>query len=544
LSAFSAVCVNVLTGVSTGATTITIRFYSDVLTTEIAGSALSYPTSTGAFVANINLALMFRAAAGAALPNNVRSWAIECNTDLITTTWTIYDVLACHDWKVTPNSISPWCAFATQAYGDGWYDPTVDAGVHEVWGWLSNTKLTLAPKALNATMPTQSGLHAWPWAAFSGTIYVYHHLAGNLWQNSNNNTVEGVTEAGTVALPVTCSGGWNRTDMSTQTGITYLRNLNGIGIHFGTARAYVTYSKFGVSGYQFGNNVFEDMGLSECVTSGATLARMGPASGSERPCNMSKLFCGGGGSTGAVINVSGLTGDIKCFGLATLAVAQNAYVSRMGMVGQSGLTLVSGNGRNKYSIGKLYCSDVLTAISRSVGCSISCEYFYPTNVVLTDAAANTSGYFGICRYNGTYNDCRAYGQWWYSTRDTAIVDTGATASWKIGVNNTGAREDFPISIPLLDHEFSTDPTGQTVTITCRVYRSSTNISIKLIVCAGMIVDTQQSATAVGSAGVWETLTITFTANNFSMIGLWLQLWATDSTSFAYVNTETISITKA
>jgi hypothetical protein len=542
LSAFSAVCINVFTGVSTGATTITLRFYSDAsATTEIGGSALAYPTTTVSFIGSINLPLIFRAAAGAALPNNVRAIALEIDTDPVTTAWSILDILACHDWKVTPNSVSPWAAFATQAYGDAWYDPTVDTGPVELWGWLSDTKMTLAPKVQNAATPLATTGHAWPFATFSGTVYVYHHLAGNLWQNSNNNTVDGLTEAGTAALPVTCSGGWNRTDMSTQSGITFLRNLNGIGLHFGTNRAYVKISRFGVSGYQFSGNSGEEMSFSECVTVGATLGRFGPSSLIERPCNLNKLYISGGTS---IINISGLACDIKAIAPTTINFSQNGYICRLGMGANNGLSLGGGNGRNKYSIGQLYVRDIVTAISRNAGCNVSCEYFYPTNITNADSAANSSGYFGICRYNGVYNDCRAYGQWWSSTRDTAIVDSGATASFKIGVNNSGAREDFPISIPLLDHEFSTDPTGQTVTIACRIYRSSTNLGIKLIVCAGMIVDTQQSATAVGSAGTWETLTISFTANNFSMIGLWLQLWSTDATSFVYINTETISITKA
>jgi hypothetical protein len=477
------------------------------------------------------------------LPNNVRSIALECDTDLVTTNWTIYDILACHDWKVTPNSIVPgWSSFATEAYGDNWYDPTVAVGPVDIWGWISDTKLTFLPKAQNATSPTQTANCCWPFDAFSGTVYVYHHLAPNLWQNSNNNTVEGVTEAGTAALPVVCSGGWNRTDMSTQTGVTFLHNLNGIGNHFGTGRAYVKYKRFYVSGYQFAATVGEEMVFEECGSVGNTIPRFGPAIGSDRPCMMKKLYLGG--AVNGILAISGLAEDIKVTTNLAVYISQGGYINRIGFFGQSMPTFNAGNGRNKYSIGKLYSRDAAIAVTRANGSSVSCEYFYPTNVTLVDAAGNSSGFFGICRYNGTYNDCRGYGQWMSWIRDTAIVHSPATASMKIGVNNSGAREDFPLTIPLLDHEFSTDPTGQTVTISVWVYRSSTNIGLKLVVCPGMIVNTRQSATAAGSAGSWEHLTITFTANLYAAVGLFAELWATDSVSFAYISFEDISITKA
>jgi hypothetical protein len=236
--------------------------------------------------------------------------------------------------------------------------------------------------------------------------------------------------------------------------------------------------------------------------------------------------------------------DFKFLTSISLGFSQNAYVNRIGVLGQSTLTLQTGNGRSKYQIGKLYIKDVVNAITRGSGCSVSCEYFYPDNITLADSAGNASGYFGICRYNGTYNDCRGYGQWSYWTRDTSVVHSPATASMKIGVNNSGAREDFPITIPLLDHEFSTSPVGQTVTVTCWVYRSSTNIGFKLVVAPGMIVNTRQSVTAVGSAATWEQLTITFTADLFSMVSLFAEIWATDAVSFVYVSFEDMTITKA
>jgi hypothetical protein len=115
---------------------------------------------------------------------------------------------------------------------------------------------------------------------------------------------------------------------------------------------------------------------------------------------------------------------------------------------------------------------------------------------------------------------------------------------KINMLNSGASTDFPICIPLFDHEWSTDPTGQTVTVTLPVRRTSTNITVRLRVDGGLIVATPQYATISVGANTWETLSISFTAASRSMVSLWLEVWATDAVSSVYIDTEAISITKA
>lgn len=69
-----------------------------------------------------------------------------------------------------------------------------------------------------------------------------------------------ITDTGTSSSPLTYSGGWNRTDMSTQTGETYISGVNcqGAGIMIGNAASYLSIEKinpfnFG-RGFWTGNN--------------------------------------------------------------------------------------------------------------------------------------------------------------------------------------------------------------------------------------------------------------------------------------------------
>lgn len=53
-----------------------------------------------------------------------------------------------------------------------------------------------------------------------------------------------VTDSGSAGSVITFSGGWNATDMSTQTGDTYLSGVNGFGACvYATAKSYVTFEK-------------------------------------------------------------------------------------------------------------------------------------------------------------------------------------------------------------------------------------------------------------------------------------------------------------
>lgn len=99
--------------------------------------------------------------------------------------------------------------------------------------------------------------------AYSGTtetVPLYFRLPLSTGGTSSTyvNQYQGLT--GTIGNPVTISGGWNDTDMSTQTGDTYLDGLNGNGVGLAwstTALGYLTFSNFGIvrysQGFQCGN---------------------------------------------------------------------------------------------------------------------------------------------------------------------------------------------------------------------------------------------------------------------------------------------------
>lgn len=72
-----------------------------------------------------------------------------------------------------------------------------------------------------------------------------------------DSTYGSVSSSGSAGSPITFSGGWNRTDMSTQTGESYLSGVNGLGYGiYINAKNYITFEKINPSrfGYGFATN--------------------------------------------------------------------------------------------------------------------------------------------------------------------------------------------------------------------------------------------------------------------------------------------------
>lgn len=102
----------------------------------------------------------------------------------------------------------------------------------------NGTTITLQASAIVAANATnQTG-----WSGTTGSGILWHRETVMTDIGTSNATINTPQVAGTVSLPITLSGGWNRTDMSTQTLETYLDGNDGNGWGINLTQNYWNWS--------------------------------------------------------------------------------------------------------------------------------------------------------------------------------------------------------------------------------------------------------------------------------------------------------------
>lgn len=108
--------------------------------------------------------------------------------------------------------------------------------------WYPIQSIDDASVILGGARSIAGGVSPQPYRGTTETVATYTLLGLPAWSTTEHS----VMDSGTEAAPIVISGGWNRTDMSTQTGVSYFN-----GGHFqpcainATTRAFISISKVG-----------------------------------------------------------------------------------------------------------------------------------------------------------------------------------------------------------------------------------------------------------------------------------------------------------
>ena len=88
----------------------------------------------------------------------------------------------------------------------------------------------------------------------SGTksIYKRETIKTQLFSNAASRLTDHDNRQGSSSNPITISGGWNQTDMSTQTGMTFMDGTTNYGYGLYADSDYTTYQKLGFVRYRYG----------------------------------------------------------------------------------------------------------------------------------------------------------------------------------------------------------------------------------------------------------------------------------------------------
>ena len=452
---------------------------------------------------------------GSALSNNVQSVALVALSDPGSATIDLDNILAC----LAPSdaaSLSLTSLIGKNTAGETFYPlqsingttviiggtMTLTSGSSNLRGYTGTTATTSLYKIQPVTIATNS----------SQTVSSFGTL----------------NFSGTAAQPITVSGGWNTTDMTTQDYETWIdqKNVNNIGIKT-VGRSWINISKLNFVHFYNGielsassNNI--TITEPHCHGQFAWGVTMDPTSGRN---TVTSPNCQVNGNYGLALGTNCAATDIICAGNATCGLIFS---------GGNNNTVTNGTVRNNqiaidfnsYSNNRVY--DVTTGNSVTAALTVQGGTGYMFNCTIPESTEFTPG--------TTFVDGKIFSHSHDDTADNYIIytDGGQISSdsvnrektsgvaWKMDVTSANRTSAYPLTLGAISRADSIKiacAANKLVTVSARVMRNNTGITLQMVVPGAQIagVPADVTASAAAAASTYETITLTFTPTEAGVV---------------------------
>jgi hypothetical protein len=371
---------------------------------------------------------------------------------------------------------------------------------------------------------------------------------------TGTTVVAAVNDEGNPGSLITYSGGWNRTDMSTQTGVTWYDGSNGLGIGLqASAREFFQIDRLNFCRYNFG---IQFTSISSNITVGSTYLTACSTTGfdfgstSVLGVNISSLWVNNNNEGIALAGTGSTITDVKlASNNTTIGVDFNGNSHVVGSIigGNSGTSVSSGAVRFEGSFNCTIGTATLTngaassailngsnAFGNSInggsssghagGVSLTSGQLYLNNFTINEAteigSTTVAGFVYANRLDDTDNN-----SWVFQpnigtvNQQTTVVDSPATTSWRMRPTSANATENSPV---LLKLGTVVCAASSLVTVTARMRRDNTTLTMRLICPGGQISGVSNSVFTDMTAGVntWQTVTITFTPTKAGAVDIY------------------------
>lgn len=469
---------------------------------------------------------------GANLNSAIQSIALYINTDNGAQTFNIDNLIACKASSAADSLTLGSLISKSDGTGDeAWYAVQFIANeVIEI-----GNQVTLTPNSTN--------IRGYSGASETVTTYKRETIKTNPVA-LNTSPVITTNEAGGMGNPISYLGGWNRTDMSTQTGWTWFDGQNGRGYGFlcNASVNYTNYDRFGLCRYYNGfyatlasfnvisavyatscSNVGVNLGFSSVCSAGniwsnnnvtgVLINGIGPA---VNAIKIASNCAGNGVSISGVY--SGNLGDItasNCIGSALGNIGNCADVTVASLTSTDNLYAVSqeGNALSNLWIAGGSSSGSTGGASCANSAGVATIYFnnFTVNETTETSIASSTGSTAV--YYNRLDDADGNNWQWQGAgtvnQQTAVVDSPATTSWRMSPTYIFASPILPLKLKLGTVVCAAN---SLVTVTARMRRTNTALTMRLICPGGQITGVASDAYTdmTAAANTWETVTITFT----------------------------------
>ena len=410
----------------------------------------------------------------------------------------------------------------------------------------------------------------------TGTVTTYFRKTIKTTIVSSTIGVQSITDSGSTASPITFSGGWDRTDMSTQTLETFFdgRNSQGHGVGI-SDRSYVTIDKISLCRYYtgyYGNATFSTISNSQCV--GCSQASFWLLSNFNQNA-VSNCLAGfstygfwiyNNASSNRISNVKSL-GNIF-YGLITQSAAFNNVVSSGNMFNNGA------DGINIYEASQNTFKNINSHANNSYGFVATVTGGSTNNTFINCSASNgNANGWAVWGYNYLTN-CTASGNTSnqfvsnpgvrggddgiYSTdhlgvsgntsilmfagsivSTTSVRHTSSGIAWALAPTSVRDRpSDYPLTLKIATLAVAADTA---VTVKAWLRRTNTGLTLGLRILADQIAgvssDVLSPMTAV--ADTWEEVSLTFTPTANGVVKIQAYCYG-GSTYTGYVDDLTIT----
>jgi len=383
---------------------------------------------------------------------------------------------------------------------------------------------------------------------------------------TTTTSVSVINDSGTAGNLITYSGGWNRTDMSTQTGQTWLDGQNGRGRALvpTSGQQYVSIDKINFcrynTGFSSGSSLFGFVDVLTMYATANTIDGIGAGSGSFN-ITYASIWSNNNGGDGVLSSSSGT----KITDVELVANnSGNGLSFSSGRYQNVGSVIGGNNAQNDIYFTTCYNIAVGTATltngadANGIGSNQSFNCFvnggstsghnrgvfsygvnqlnlnnFTINESIEVGASGVAGLVYSNRYDNTDNN-----SWIWQTgigeinQQTAVVDSPATTAWRMRPTSGTTSAAIPVFLKLGTVVCAAN---SLVTVTARMQRSNTGLTMRLACPGGQIsgVTTDVTSDMTAAANTWETVTITFTPTKAGGVDIYAQAFG-GSTYSGYV----------
>jgi hypothetical protein len=383
-------------------------------------------------------------------------------------------------------------------------------------------------------------------------------------------SVSVVNDSGTAGNLITYSGGWNRTDMSTQTGQTWLDGQNGLGRALSptSSQQYVSVDKINFcrygTGFSTGASSFSFVDVITMYATANTSNGISAGSGSSN-ITYASIWSNNNGGTGVTSSSSGTKiTDVELVANNTtdgISFSSGRYQNVGSVIGGN-----NGTGGSQGDISFNTCNNIVVetatltngisstgiVATQSFNCFVNAGSttghaqgvfsFATSELNLNNFTINeinevsASGVQGLVysnRHDNTDNN-----SWIWQTgigeinQQTAVVDSPATTAWRMRPTSGTTSAAIPVFLKLGTVVCAAN---SLVTVTARMRRDNTGLTMRLACPGGQIsgVTTDVTSDMTAAANTWETVTITFTPTKAGGVDIYAQAFG-GSTFSGYV----------
>jgi hypothetical protein len=480
---------------------------------------------------------------GTALGSSIQSIALYVNTDNGAQTFLLSNIIACKASSAA-DSLTLTSLIGKNTTGETFW------GIQSING----TRVMLDADT-NAT-PTSSTVRGY--YGTSETVTTWKRETIKLGPAASSTTaLQTIQESGTDGSPITYSGGWDGTNMSTQTLETWLDGQNGNGYGFLlTNISWTTVQKVAFVRFAAGHVSSGATGLIADIIAGnncnTSTTRAAIFSNADKNCTFTIGHAVSNSTIGAAyilfssnINLRIDHGALSNGGQGISFSQQFSGYTYKG----SGIGLIANNGANGLlvNVGSASCRNLI--FENNVTASVSQSSTFSDNNYFNNCMFSDTTEFGGLDGLGnasiySQNHDQTAGNHRIVVHGGVIVSatdqrkTASGISWKMQPTSTTLRTaSVPLVLSLAKVACSAN---NLVTIKAWMYRDNAGLTMRLVCKGGQLAGVASDVTAsVTTTNTWEEETITFTPTETGVVEITAEAWG-GTTFSGWVDDMTIS----